>query len=61
MAIAAHQDTVRSFVDPHNDFPPPEQAEFAAHVRTYRSFVRGVILFVAHAAVILALLAYFLG
>ncbi len=61
MAIAAYEQTARSFVDPHNEFPPPDQAEFAAHVRTYRSFVHGVILFVVHAAVILALLAYFLG
>jgi hypothetical protein len=61
MAIAAYGQTPRSFVDPHNEFPPPDQAEFAAHIRTYRSFLRGTLLFVAHVAVILALLAYFLG
>jgi hypothetical protein len=61
MAIAAYEQTPRSFVESRNAFPAPEQAEFAAHVRTYRSFVHGVILFVVHAGVILALLAYFLG
>jgi Bacterial aa3 type cytochrome c oxidase subunit IV len=43
-----------------NEFPPPREAELAAHLRTYRSFVRGALLFAAHVAVILALLAYFL-
>jgi len=61
MAIAAYQQTPRSYVDPHNEFPPPGEAELAAHLRTYRSFVRGTLLFAAHVAVILALLgAYFL-
>jgi hypothetical protein len=61
MAVAAYEQTPRSFVDPRNNFPSPDQAEFAAHIRAYRSFVRGTLLFVAHVAVILALLAYFLG
>ncbi len=60
MAITAYDQTARSYVDPHHEFPTPENAEFAAHARTYRSFVHGTIIFVAHAAVILALLAYFL-
>ena len=61
MAFAADEQTPRSFVDPYNDLPPPDQEEFDAHVRTYQSFVRGTIVFVAHVAVILALLAYFLA
>lgn len=39
----------------------PSVQEFQYHVRTYRDFVRGVILFVAHVAVILIALAYFFG
>lgn len=35
-------------------------ADFAAHVSTYRAFVRYTLLFTAHVAVILALMAYFL-
>ena len=34
--------------------------DYAAHQRTYRGFVRGVMIFVAHGAVILAFMAYFL-
>jgi hypothetical protein len=37
--------------------PSPDYQE---HVQTYRSFVRGVAIFVAHAAIILILMAYFL-
>jgi hypothetical protein len=59
MAILAYDQTRRSYVDPSHTFPAPEAADFAAHVRTYRTFVRYSIIFVAHAAVILALLAYF--
>jgi hypothetical protein len=59
MAIAAYDQTPRSFVDPDYKFPLPEDADFAAHVRTYRTFVRYSIIFVAHIAVVLALLAYF--
>jgi hypothetical protein len=39
---------------------PVVDADFTAHVQTYRSFVRGVTLCVATAAVILILLAEFL-
>jgi hypothetical protein len=39
---------------------PVVDADFPAHVETYRSFVRGVALFVAIAAVILLLMARFL-
>jgi hypothetical protein len=38
----------------------PADADFPAHVQTYRSFVRGVMLFVATAAVVLVLMAEFL-
>ena len=34
--------------------------EFEEHVRTYRSFLRGVVLFVAHVAVILVVMAFVL-
>lgn len=37
-----------------------EPDDYAEHQRTYRGFVRGVVLFVAHVLVILALMAYFL-
>ena len=60
MAIAAYDRTPRSYVDPHHEFPLPEDAELAAHLRTYRTFVRYSIIFAAHVAVILALMAYFL-
>jgi len=40
--------------------PHPTEADFAAHVSTYRSFVKYSALFVAHVVVILALMAYFL-
>jgi hypothetical protein len=35
MAIAAHDRTPRSYVDPNYKFPLPEEADFAAHIRTY--------------------------
>lgn len=38
----------------------PNAAEFDEHLQTYRIFLRWVALFVAHVAVILALLAFFL-
>jgi hypothetical protein len=60
MAIAAYDQTPRSYVDPNYKFPLPEDADFAAHIRTYRTFVRYSIIFAAHVAVILALMAYFL-
>jgi hypothetical protein len=60
MATATHEQTRRSYVDPRNEYPGPEDADFAAHVRTYRSFIRYTIIFAAHVAVILALMAYFL-
>lgn len=37
----------------------PADADYAYHVETYRSFVRYSLIFAAHVAVILALLAYF--
>ena len=40
--------------------PHPTEADVAAHVSTYRSFVKYSALFVAHVVVILALMAYFL-
>ena len=60
MAIAATEQTRRSYLDPGNKYPAPEDADFAAHLRTYRSFIRYTIIFAAHVAVILALMAYFL-
>jgi hypothetical protein len=35
------------------------EAEYSEHLRTYRGFVKGVVLFAAHALVILLLLYYF--
>ena len=35
--------------------------DYEEHERTYRGFVKGVLLFTAHVLLILALLAYFLG
>ena len=60
MAIAAYEQPPTGLIDPDNEFPAPDQAEFAAHVRTYCSFVRYTAIFAAHVAVILVLLAYFL-
>jgi hypothetical protein len=37
----------------------PSDADYAYHVETYRSFVRYSLIFTAHVAVVLALLAYF--
>jgi hypothetical protein len=37
----------------------PDIKEFEHHIRTYRDFVRGVAIFVAHVAVILIALLYF--
>jgi len=37
---------------------PAPQIDLAEHQRTYRGFVRGVVLFTAHAAIILLILAY---
>jgi hypothetical protein len=39
---------------------PVVEADYPAHVETYRSFLRGVQLAVATAALVLALLGYFL-
>ena len=39
----------------------PDVEDFESHVRTYRDFIRGVVIFVAHVAVILIALAYFFG
>jgi len=47
----------RGLVDPKTS---PNAAEFDEHVSTYRNFLRWAGLFVAHVAVILALLAFFL-
>jgi hypothetical protein len=38
----------------------PTDADFAAHVETYRAFVKYAAIFAAHVLVVLALLAYFL-
>lgn len=40
------------------DLQAEKQADFAHHQRTYRAFVRGVVLVTAHAAAILLVLAY---
>lgn len=63
MAVAAldPRDDRRRYIDPNHEYPAPEDADFAAHVRTYRAFVRYTAIFAAHVAVVLALLAYFLG
>ena len=60
MAVIASGQSRRSYLDPGNEYPAPEDADFAAHVRTYRAFIRYTIIFAAHVAVILALMAYFL-
>ncbi|WP_139247796.1 aa3-type cytochrome c oxidase subunit IV [Hyphomicrobium sp. CS1GBMeth3] len=39
---------------------PVADSDYAEHLQTYRSFVRGVMFFVATMATILILLAYFL-
>jgi hypothetical protein len=44
---------------PESRYAAPGDAEFRRHLGTYRRFVRGVWIMVAHIAVILALLAYF--
>jgi hypothetical protein len=36
-------------------------AEYVDHLRTYRGFVKGTVLFAAHALIILLLLYYFFG
>ena len=45
-----------------DDLPhgPPGDSDFTQHLQTYRAFVKGVMLFAAHALVILVLLYYFL-
>jgi hypothetical protein len=62
MSVAAFdpRDGHRRYIDPNHEYPAPEDADFAAHVRTYRAFIRYMTIFAAHVAVILALLAYFL-
>lgn len=60
MAVAAYDQTRRSYLDRNFDYPAPEDADYAAHMRTYRTFVRYTIIFAAHVAAILALMAYFL-
>ena len=60
MAVISSGQTRRSYVDPRNQYPTAEDADFAAHVRTYHAFVRYALIFAAHVAVILALMAYFL-
>ena len=39
----------------------PISSDLEYHYETYRTFVRYTTIFVAHVAIILALLAYFLG
>ncbi|MCC7251813.1 aa3-type cytochrome c oxidase subunit IV [Hyphomicrobium sp.] len=41
-------------------YDPVVDADYPAHVQTYRSFVRGVMLAIATAALVLTLLAVFL-
>lgn len=59
MATVTFEQTRRSYVDPGNKYPAPEDADFAAHLRAYRAFIRYTIIFAAHVAVILALMTYF--
>lgn len=39
---------------------PSHDADYDEHYKTYSGFVRGVVVFASHCAVILILLAYFL-
>lgn len=39
----------------------PDAQEFENHIDTYRGFLRGVMFFLANAAIILIALAYFFG
>jgi hypothetical protein len=43
-----------------SDVDAPGNDDFTAHTRTYRTFVRYTVIFVAHVLLILALMAYFL-
>lgn len=38
----------------------PDRADFDEHIRTYRAFKKIVLIVIAHLAVLLALMAYFL-
>jgi hypothetical protein len=66
MAFTAVPD--KSFYDqlprasPTDDRPGkrPNDADFAEHLRTYRGFVKGVMLFAGHVLLVLILLYYFL-
>jgi hypothetical protein len=40
---------------------PAAQKDFDEHVWTYRTFVKYALVFAAHVAIVLALLAYFFG
>lgn len=62
MAIAAHDlssvDLIQS--ESQRRISEPNAEDFGDHIRTYRGFLKGVGLFVAHLALILILMAYFL-
>lgn len=47
----------RAVAKPERSFDPDD---FDHHIETYKGFLRGVMLFVAHLALILAVLAFFL-
>jgi len=58
MAIAAYEPNDLAYTDQAAAVGP--ESDFDSHVQTYRTFIRYVLLFAAHVAVVLALLAYFL-
>jgi hypothetical protein len=57
---APGQPTAAPSARPRDLWDTPPGSDYAAHVQTYRGFIKGTVLFVAHAAVLLLLLAYFL-
>jgi hypothetical protein len=58
----AHSPTSMDFlISAEAEEGPAAQKEFDEHVWTYRTFVKYVLVFVAHVAIVLGLLAYFFG
>jgi hypothetical protein len=55
-----HPQTFKSLQNEDLPHGQPGDADFMEHLQTYRGFVKGVMLFAAHALVILLLLYYFL-
>jgi hypothetical protein len=56
--MAAHFERMSAMADTEPEIEADRQADFAYHQRTYRAFVRGVVIVTAHAAVVLLVLAY---